>query len=114
MHPTLIKMVSLKWQSHSRKNALSSIYEESFTPDYFYNHANQHIDSCVSKVAWLTAATAEFVLFVKATGNQDDFDALEQSTSLYRILQQVSGGDNHAKQGRYYSINAAEGVRVYA
>lgn len=26
MHPTLVKMLSLKWKSHSRKNALSSIY----------------------------------------------------------------------------------------
>jgi hypothetical protein len=76
MHPTLVKMLSLKWRSHSRKNALSSTYEESFTPDYFYNYANQHLDSCVSKVAWLTAATAEYVLLIKAIGNQDDFDAL--------------------------------------
>jgi hypothetical protein len=114
LHPTLVKMVSLKWHSHSRKNTLSSIYEESFTPDYFYNHANQRIDSCVSKVAWLTAATAEFVVLIKSAGNQDDIDALEQSTSLFRILQQVSGSDSHAKQGRFYSINTAEGVRVYA
>lgn len=26
----------------------------------------------------------------------------------------MSGGDTHAKQGKYYSINTAEGVRVYA
>ena len=61
-------------------------------------------------MAWLTAATAEFVALVKSVGNQDDIDALEQSTSLFHILQQVSG----SKQGRFYSINIAEGVRVYA
>jgi hypothetical protein len=72
------------------------------------------MDSCVSKVAWLATATAEFVLLIKATGNQDDIDALDQSTSLFRILQQVSNSDSHAKQGRYYSINVAEGVRIYA
>ena len=65
-------------------------------------------------MAWLTAATAEFVALVKSVGNQDDIDALEQSTSLFHILQQVSGSDSHAKQGRFYSINIAEGVRVYA
>ncbi len=58
MHPTLVKMLSLKWQSNSRKNALSSIYQESFMPDYFYNYANQNPDNCVSKFAWLTLATA--------------------------------------------------------
>lgn len=105
MHPTLVKMLSLKWKSHSRKNALSSIYEESFTPDYFYNHAHQHTDTCISKVAWLTAAAAEFVLLVKTTGSRDDIDALEQPTSLFKILQQVTHADSHAKQGRYYSIN---------
>jgi hypothetical protein len=26
LHPTLVKMVSLKWHSHTRKNTLSSIY----------------------------------------------------------------------------------------
>lgn len=114
LHPTLVKMISLKWHSHSRKNTLSSIYEESFTPDYFYNHANQRIDTCVSKVAWLSAATAEFVFLVKAIGNRDDLDALDQSTSLFRILQQVSTSDNNAKQGKYYSINMADGVRIYA
>ena len=115
MHPTLIKMLSLKWKSKSLKNALSSIYEESFTPDYFYNLPNQKIDSCVSKMAWLAGVSLEYGYFLKRFGNKDDLSAMEQPKSLFRILSSVANNDNHAKMGKFYSINAAaEGARVYA
>ena len=47
----------MKWKATSAKRAVSSIYEESFTPDYFYNLPNEAIDMCISKVAWVTYAT---------------------------------------------------------
>lgn len=69
-------MLSLKWKSNSLKNAISSIYEESFTPDYFYNNANQKTDTCISKISWLAAAALEYVLFINKHGSEDDRDAI--------------------------------------
>jgi hypothetical protein len=106
-------MLALKWKSYTLKNALSSIYEESFLHDYYYNSAKESLDTCVSKTAWLTAATLQYAKFIKNFGNQDDNGAIEQPISLYKILNHVASSDNHAKQGRYYSINLAEGIRVY-
>ena len=76
MHPTLIKMLSLKWKSNSLKNAVSSIYQESFTPDYFYNSPNHKLDTCVSKMAWLAAISLEYGYFIKKFGNKDDFSSI--------------------------------------
>ena len=34
LHPTLYKMLNMQWKSTSAKQSVSSIYEESFTPDF--------------------------------------------------------------------------------
>lgn len=54
------------------------------------------------------------MLLIKAFGNEDDRDALEQPVSLFKILQQVSLSDSKAKQGVYYSINSEGALRLYA
>jgi len=59
----------MKWKATSPKHEISSVYEESFTPDYFYNYPNQTVDTCVSKLAWLFKATVEYHDLVKTIGD---------------------------------------------
>ncbi len=108
-------MLTMKWKATSAKRAVSSIYEESFTPDYFYNYPNQTIDTCVSKIAWLARAASEYVFLVKQIGDPLDQAALDQPNSLIHVLKTFLNNDAQAQQGRYFSINAiGGGVRVYA
>ena len=106
VHPTLYKMLTMKWKSNSAKRAVSSIYEESFTPDYFYNFPNETVDSCVSKIAWLAHAAATYTTLVDRIGDEADRNALPQILSLTKVLRHFMNGDPEAKEGRYYSINA--------
>jgi hypothetical protein len=115
VHPTLYKMLNMKWKATSAKRAVSSIYDESFIPDYFYNHPHEKTDLCVSKIAWLTYATAEFNRLISDIGDELDAAALEQPMSLFKVLQHFMNSDPEAKQGKYFSINSVgAGVRLYA
>jgi hypothetical protein len=76
MHPTLQRMLSLAWQARTRKHELSSIYEESFTPDYYLHSKDQKLDSNVAKTAWLTVAAHQYTRFIEQFGDSDDLVAL--------------------------------------
>jgi uncharacterized protein with von Willebrand factor type A (vWA) domain len=115
IHPTLYKMLTMKWKATSAKKAVSSIYEESFTPDYFYNFPNETIDTCISKLAWVAYAASEYSRLVNEIGDPLDKVALEQPASLLKVTQHFMNSDGEAQHGRYYSINSVGGgVRVYA
>lgn len=66
----------MKWKATSAKKAVSSIYEESFTPDYFYNFPNETIDTCVSKLAWIASAASEYSRLINEVGDPLDMSAL--------------------------------------
>lgn len=97
-------MLSLKWKATSLKQAISSVYEESFTPDYFYNNHNQTLDSCLSKAAWLFQATDEFINVLHKIGDANDKNSFEQPESLAKILKYFYAGNELAKKGEMYSI----------
>lgn len=108
-------MLTLNWKSHSYKNAISSIYEESFTPDYYYNSAKYTMENAVSKISWLIYASVQYSLFVRQFGTKDDILSLEQIDSLVRILVGFCNDDKHAKTGKYYSIykSVDSHIRLY-
>ena len=114
LHPTLYKMLNLRWKATTAKKAVSSIYEESFMPDYFYNYPNEATSLCISKIAWLVYATAEFSRLVNEIGDQMDLDALQQPLSLLKIVKTFMNSDDQAQKGTYYPINTAPGgLRMY-
>lgn len=57
-------MLNMRWRAKTAKKAVSSIYEESFTPDYFYNYPHEITSLCISKIAWLVYASAEFTRLI--------------------------------------------------
>ena len=59
----------MRWRATTAKKAVSSIYEESFMPDYFYNYPNEISSLCISKIAWLVSATVEFSKLVNEIGD---------------------------------------------
>ena len=69
LHPTLYKMLNMQWKSTSAKQSVSSIYEESFTPDFFYNYPHEKTFLCMSKIGWLAYATTEFNRLINEIGD---------------------------------------------
>ena len=114
MHPTLYKMLNMQWKSTSAKQSVSSIYEESFTPDFFYNYPHEKTFLCMSKIGWLAYATTEFNRLINEIGDYFDIAALEQPLSLLKVLRHFSNSDAEAIEGKYYSVNILSGgVKMY-
>ena len=83
----------MRWRATTAKKAVSSIYEESFMPDYFYNYPNEISSLCISKIAWLASATVEFSRLVNEIGDEMDIASLEQPLSLLKIVRKFMNND---------------------
>lgn len=53
IHPILLTMLQVKWQSQFKYLASSSIYTESFLYDVLINKQGEEQDVSLSKLAWL-------------------------------------------------------------